>query len=73
MYLARFGYLEASQQNPSGISSGALISGESVRRAIVDFQSFAGLNQTGESEFITKLVLCNVIYTAGSADSVKHL
>ena len=48
MYLARFGYLEASQQNPSGISSGALISGESVRRAIVDFQSFAGLNQTGE-------------------------
>ena len=48
MYLARFGYLEASQQNPSGISSGALISGESVRRAIIDFQSFAGLNQTGK-------------------------
>jgi hypothetical protein len=37
MYLASFGYLEASQQNPSGISSDELISGESVRHAIVDF------------------------------------
>ncbi|KAK4020362.1 hypothetical protein OUZ56_002346 [Daphnia magna] len=44
MYLARFGYLDPALQNPS---SGALISGESVRRAIIDFQSFAGLKQTG--------------------------
>jgi matrix metalloproteinase-14 (membrane-inserted) len=44
MYLARFGYLDPALQNPS---SGALISGDSVRRAIIDFQSFAGLNQTG--------------------------
>ena len=45
MYLARFGYMDPASQNPS---SGALISGETVRRAIIDFQSFAGLNQTGK-------------------------
>lgn len=44
MYLARYGYMDPAIQNPQ---SGALISGESVRRAIIDFQAFAGLNQTG--------------------------
>lgn len=44
MYLARYGYMDPALQNPQ---SGALISGESVRRAIIDFQAFAGLNQTG--------------------------
>lgn len=45
MYLARFGYLDPSLQNPS---SGALISGDSVKKAILEFQAFAGINQTGE-------------------------
>ena len=44
MYLSRFGYLDPSLQNPT---SGSLISGDSVRTAIIEFQAFAGLNQTG--------------------------
>lgn len=44
MYLARFGYLDPAVQNPT---SASLVSGETVTRAILDFQAFAGLNQTG--------------------------
>ncbi len=44
MYLARFGYLDPSLQNPS---SGALISGDALKSATAEFQAFAGLDQTG--------------------------
>jgi len=44
MYLSRFGYLDPSLQNPT---SGSLISGDTIRTAIAEFQSFAGLNATG--------------------------
>lgn len=55
MYLARFGYLDPAVQNPS---SAALVSGETVKRAIVDFQAFAGLNQTGKQK-----IYCFLPYT----------
>lgn len=45
IYLSQFGYLPASAKNPS---SGGLLDQETWERAIRDFQSFAGLNVTGE-------------------------
>nr|CAH0102259.1 unnamed protein product [Daphnia galeata] len=73
MYLARFGYLDPALQNPS---SGALISGDSVRRAIIDFQSFAGLNQTGilDSETSTWMSKprCGVRDRVGAGSSARR-
>ncbi|XP_038208860.1 matrix metalloproteinase-14 isoform X10 [Zerene cesonia] len=45
MYLAQYGYLSPSVRNPS---SGHIMDESSWRRAIAEFQSFAGLNTTGE-------------------------
>ncbi|CAG9783046.1 unnamed protein product [Diatraea saccharalis] len=45
MYLAQYGYLSPSVRNPS---SGHIMDESSWRRAIAEFQSFAGLNATGE-------------------------
>ncbi|CAF4783840.1 unnamed protein product [Pieris macdunnoughi] len=45
MYLAQYGYLSPSVKNPS---SGHIMDESSWRRAIAEFQSFAGLNTTGE-------------------------
>ncbi|KAG7304126.1 hypothetical protein JYU34_011059 [Plutella xylostella] len=45
MYLAQFGYLNPSVRNPS---SGHIMDEGSWRKAIAEFQSFAGLNATGE-------------------------
>ncbi|KAG7166173.1 Stromelysin-1-like [Homarus americanus] len=45
LYLTRFGYMDPKVTNPE---SGSLISGETVRDSIMEFQAFAGLDQTGE-------------------------
>jgi len=45
MYLSQFGYLSPSMKNPN---SGHIMSEETMARALMDFQSFAGLNLTGE-------------------------
>lgn len=45
MYLAQYGYLNPSVRNPS---SGHIMDESSWRRAISEFQSFAGLNNTGK-------------------------
>lgn len=45
LYLSQFGYLNPSFRNPT---SGNLIDGDTWEKAIMEFQSFAGLNVTGE-------------------------
>ncbi|XP_053657492.1 matrix metalloproteinase-16 isoform X2 [Cherax quadricarinatus] len=50
IYLTKFGYMDPAVTNPQ---SGALISGDTVRNSIMEFQAFAGLNQTGELDNIT--------------------
>lgn len=51
MYLAQYGYLNPSVKNPS---SGHIMDENSWRRAIAEFQSFAGLNTTGNFFIIIK-------------------
>lgn len=48
MYLAQYGYLSPSVRNPS---SGHIMDESSWRRAIQEFQSFAGLNATGTASY----------------------
>ncbi|KAJ9601220.1 hypothetical protein L9F63_000615, partial [Diploptera punctata] len=50
-YLSQFGYLSPQARN---IHSGALISVESVKKAVSEFQAFAGLNITGELDYETR-------------------
>lgn len=45
MYLAQYGYLSPSVRNPS---SGHIMDESSWKKAIAEFQSFAGLNTTGK-------------------------
>lgn len=45
MYLSQFGYLSPSMKNPN---SGHIMSEETMAKALMDFQSFAGLNLTGK-------------------------
>lgn len=45
IYLSQFGYLPAAARNPT---SGQLLDSSTWSKAISDFQSFAGLNSTGE-------------------------
>uniref|UniRef100_A0A336MF57 CSON000784 protein n=1 Tax=Culicoides sonorensis TaxID=179676 RepID=A0A336MF57_CULSO len=45
LYLSQFGYLSPSLRNPT---SGNLIDANTWERAIMEFQSFAGLNATGD-------------------------
>jgi matrix metalloproteinase-14 (membrane-inserted) len=44
IYLSQFGYLNPQVRNPS---SGTIIAADAMRKAIVEFQAFAGLNITG--------------------------
>ncbi|XP_025201188.1 matrix metalloproteinase-16 isoform X1 [Melanaphis sacchari] len=44
MYLSQFGYLSPSMKNPN---SGHIMSEETMARALMEFQSFVGLNLTG--------------------------
>ncbi|XP_064105369.1 matrix metalloproteinase-20-like [Macrobrachium nipponense] len=50
MYLTKFGYMDPASTNPN---SGALLSVESVQKSIMEFQAFAGLNQTGQLDDAT--------------------
>nr|XP_019556503.1 matrix metalloproteinase-14 isoform X4 [Aedes albopictus] len=45
LYLSQFGYLSAKFRNPT---SGSLLEKDTWEKAIMEFQSFAGLNVTGE-------------------------
>ncbi|XP_058465881.1 matrix metalloproteinase-14 isoform X2 [Malaya genurostris] len=45
LYLSQFGYLSAKYRNPT---SGNLLDKDTWEKAIMEFQSFAGLNATGE-------------------------
>lgn len=45
MYLSQYGYLSPSMKNPN---SGHIMSEETMAKALMEFQSFAGLNLTGE-------------------------
>ncbi|XP_058837525.1 matrix metalloproteinase-19 isoform X1 [Topomyia yanbarensis] len=45
LYLSQFGYLSAKFRNPT---SGNLLDKDTWEKAIMEFQSFAGLNTTGE-------------------------
>jgi len=44
-YLSQFGYLSPSMKNPN---SGHIMSEETMSRALMEFQSFVGLNLTGK-------------------------
>ena len=48
MYLSQFGYFNSQMTN---LKSGAMVSADSMKKAISEFQAFAGLNITGN--FIT--------------------
>ncbi|XP_066986198.1 matrix metalloproteinase-16 isoform X1 [Macrobrachium rosenbergii] len=50
MYLTKFGYMDPATTNPN---SGALLSADSVHKSIMEFQAFAGLNQTGQLDDVT--------------------
>ncbi|XP_021941825.1 matrix metalloproteinase-16 isoform X3 [Zootermopsis nevadensis] len=45
IYLSQFGYLNPKVRNPS---SGTIIAADTMKKAIIEFQAFAGLNITGE-------------------------
>ncbi|XP_041974462.1 matrix metalloproteinase-14 isoform X2 [Aricia agestis] len=70
MYLAQYGYLSPSVRNPS---SGHIVDEGSWRKAISEFQSFAGLNTTGEldEETVTLMSLprCGVKDKVGFGES----
>lgn len=67
MYLSQFGYLPPAVRNPS---SGQLLSQDALSDAIKEFQSFAGLNVTGELDELTEhtmsLPRCGVKDKVGS-------
>lgn len=73
MYLSRFGYLDPSLQNPT---SGSLISGDTIREAIAEFQSFAGLNATGILDEETSVYMskprCGVKDKIGKGGSARR-
>ncbi|KAG6453669.1 hypothetical protein O3G_MSEX008266 [Manduca sexta] len=70
MYLAQYGYLSPQVRNPS---SGHIMDESSWRRAIAEFQSFAGLNATGELDEETSKVMslprCGVKDKVGFGES----
>jgi hypothetical protein len=45
IYLSQFGYLNPQVRNPS---SGTIIAADAMKKAIMEFQAFAGLNITGK-------------------------
>lgn len=53
MYLDKFGYLSPKVRNPT---SGHIIDESLFRKAVADFQSFAGLNTTGMSNDYTTIL-----------------
>ncbi|PSN48124.1 hypothetical protein C0J52_05812 [Blattella germanica] len=72
IYLSQFGYLNPQTRN---LNSGALVSAESMRKAISEFQAFAGLNITGEMDRDTaetmSLPRCGVRDNVGYASNSR--
>ncbi|XP_047515273.1 stromelysin-3-like [Pieris napi] len=66
MYLAQYGYLSPSVKNPS---SGHIMDESSWRRAIAEFQSFAGLNTTDETIHVMALPRYDVRYKVGCGEN----
>uniref|UniRef100_A0A2P2I1R8 Matrix metalloproteinase-14-like n=1 Tax=Hirondellea gigas TaxID=1518452 RepID=A0A2P2I1R8_9CRUS len=67
MYLSRYGYMDPAATNPE---NGALLSLEAVRSAIIEFQAFAGLNQTGELDAETREMMNR--RRCGNKDIIGH-
>lgn len=72
LYLSQFGYLNPQARN---MKAGALISMERVKKAITEFQAFAGLNITGELDHDTRhtmsLPRCGVYDVVGHASDSR--
>ncbi|PSN48126.1 hypothetical protein C0J52_05810 [Blattella germanica] len=72
MYLSQFGYLNPQVRNPN---SGALISADVMKKAISEFQAFAGLNVTGQMDKDTSetmsLPRCGVSDVVGYASDSR--
>lgn len=70
MYLSQYGYLNPSLRNPS---SSNLMDEQTWKNAIAEFQSFAGLNATGELDSDTAKVMslprCGVRDKVGFGDT----
>lgn len=54
IYLSQFGYLPATARNPA---NGGLLDANTWLKAVQDFQSFAGINVTGELDEETKQLM----------------
>ncbi|KAF2354216.1 Hemopexin-like repeat protein [Trinorchestia longiramus] len=67
LYLDKFGYMNSSATNPE---NGALLSEDAVRQAIIDFQAFAGLEQTGELDGETVEMMNRP--RCGNRDKIGH-
>ena len=71
LYLQKFGYLEES----IGYRTGAILGTDAITSAIKDFQRFAGLNQTGELDNDTIIMMstprCGVKDKIGHSESAR--
>lgn len=67
MYLSRYGYMDPTATNPE---NGALLSEDSVKQAVIDFQAFAGLPQTGE--LTTETLTMMNMRRCGNRDIIGH-
>ncbi|KAJ9594898.1 hypothetical protein L9F63_013803, partial [Diploptera punctata] len=72
MYLSQFGYFNSQARS---FNSGAMVSEDSIRKAIAEFQAFAGLDITGELDNETKetmsLPRCGVKDKVGYASDTR--
>ena len=48
MYLMKYGYMDMGHHSNSSARSAPLLSRDGLRKYILDFQKFAGIDQTGE-------------------------
>uniref|UniRef100_A0A0P4W0G4 Peptidase metallopeptidase domain-containing protein n=1 Tax=Scylla olivacea TaxID=85551 RepID=A0A0P4W0G4_SCYOL len=73
LYFSRFGYMNPKVLNPQ---SGSLLSEETIRNSIMDFQAFAGLNLTGvldeETLEVMNLPRCGVKDKVGFGTNARR-